>query len=132
MGIRLLLCFVIGSMITGSLLAITGYFATINSSDGGFLGPEKEMWPVAVVVYLIVGAVIGCLSAAVVVGFRLDIGKAVLFCGVFNLILVGGFYFFTNGQMSDGIKYPLYSLIPIGLVNGLFVSWFSSSVRSIE
>jgi hypothetical protein len=133
MGYRIFVAMVIGATFSGITLAIVAYFATINSnSGGGFLGPERDWWPFAVVIDLIVGLIIGGISAGVVMGFNLSFIEAVSFCGILNLLIVIGFYFFTNGQMSYGIKYPLYSLIPIGLINGAIVSWFASFQKPLN
>lgn len=129
---RLILGIVTGAAFTGIMLALAGYFITINSTDGGLLGPEKNWWIITVVTDLVVGILIGGVSGAAIRGFNLSSIKAVLFCGMLNLLIVAGFYFVTNGGMSEGIRYSLYALIPIGLLNGIAVSLFSSTSKTIR
>ena len=131
-GTRLIFGIVTGTTFTGIMLALAGYFITINSTDGGLLGPEKNWWIIAVVTDLGVGILIGGVSGAVIVGFNLSSIKAVLFCGMLNLLIVAGFYFVTNGGMSEGIRDSLYALIPIGLLNGIAVSLFSSTPQTLR
>lgn len=132
MKLGIFLNIVIGAVFTGCLLAIVGYFATITSPHGGFLGAERDWWLIAVITDLVVGSVIGGLSAIVIAGFNLSYVKAIIFCAVLNLLIVLRFYIFANGQMSQSIKYPLFALIPIGLLNGVLVSWFAYNPQSLK
>lgn len=132
MGFKIALCVALGSVLTGCLLAIVGYFATITSPNGGLLGAESDWWPLAVGIDLIAGFIIGGISAIVIAGFNMSYGKAIIFGGTLNLLIVVGFYIFSNGQMSQGIRYPLYSLIPIGLINGAIISWFFSTSQALK
>lgn len=132
MGFNIFACVAIGSIFTGCALSIAGYFITINSTDGGWLGPESDWWPIMVVINLIAGLIVGGISAAIIVGFNLNFVKAVSLCGILNLLIVIGFYVFTNGLMSESIRYSLYALIPIGLINGGIVSWFFSTPQVLK
>lgn len=132
MAYRIIPSIVAGALFTGFALGIAGYFITTNSTDGDWLGPERNWWPIFVVTDLIVGLVIGGLSGAVIEGFGLSLSKAVLFCLILNLLIVAGFYFVTNGGMSESIRYSLYALIPIGLLNGIAVSLFSSTPQTLR
>lgn len=132
MGYKIVLYVALGSAFTGCLLAVAGYFAAITSAESAPLGSESDWWFLVVGIDLIAGLIIGGISAMVIVGFNMSYVKAVIFGGTINLLIVLGFYIFTNGQMSQGIRYSLYSLVPIGLINGAIVSWFSSTSQALK
>lgn len=121
MGYKLIACIAVGAIFTGCALAIAGYFITIQSTDGGLLGPENDAWPIAVVVNFIAGSIVGGISAAVIAGFNFGLIKALLFSGLLNILVVATFFFLTHGGMSEAIRYSLYALVPIGFINGVIV-----------
>lgn len=123
---KLLLGIIIGAAFSGVTSAIASYVAVINDHSGSFFGPASNWWDLAMIIGLVCGIVVGGLSAALIIGLKMGTLKAVLLGGFINLLIVAFFYFLTNGRMDDSIKYWLYALIPIGIINGLIVSFFNS------
>jgi hypothetical protein len=120
----------IGASFTGVMLAVVAYFGTINSnSGGGFLGPERDWWRIAVAEDFVLGVFIGGLSGAVIAGFNWNFTKALFLSGSMNLLLVVCVWLFLGNEgLSDSIKYSLYWLVPIGLITAAAVS-LNSYVR---
>lgn len=124
-----------GAVLTALALAIVAYFFAINdhSGGGGVLGSNSDWWFVGVLVGLILGFMVGLTSSSIILWLNLSPLRAALFGAGFNLVLSAGIYFLiVNGPPSDSIKYPLYSLTPIGLINGLAVSYMFCSQNSLE
>lgn len=131
-GTKIILGIFTGAVFIGVTMAVVGYFATVNSASSSLIGAERDWWPVTVTTNFVFGLVLGAVSGAMIAGFSMSIPKAVAFGGLLNLLIVAIFYVITEGYVSDSIKYSLYSLIPIGIINGILVSFFTTPSRSLE
>ncbi len=112
-----------GAGFTGLALAIVQYFGTINSPDSSLLGSERDWWVLAVATGLILGAILGGVSGAIIAGLGMSSLKAALFGGAVNLIV---FVAISLNDVSSGIKFSLYFLVPTGVVNGIIVALISA------
>lgn len=131
MGYKIFLSILLGAVFSGIALAVATYVATIDSnSGGGFMGPESNMWLIATIAGLIFGLILGGFSGAIISVFDFGLLRALIFGGIVNALIVGGIHLVANGEMSDGVRYTLYPLIPIGLINSVFVSMVASFSKS--
>ena len=122
----ILLGILTGTGFSSLALAIVAYFGAINSPDSAVLGSERDWWMLAVASRLIFGAILGALSGAIIAGLGMSSLKAAILGGVLNLLIVGAFYIATDWQISSSIKFSLYFLVPIGIVNGVIVALIST------
>ena len=123
----ILLGILTGAGFTSLALAIVQYFGTINSGDGGsWIGSDSDFWMLAVATGLVFGAILGGISGAIIAGLGISSLKAALFGGVLNLLILSAFYIATDWQISSSIKFSLYFLVPVGIVNGAIVALISA------
>lgn len=126
MAHKLVSAIVVGVVFTSLVFAPASYFFMIKDHSGSFL-PLSNWWLLGVVVAIILGAMVGGISAAIIAIFDVGLIKAVILSGIINSSIFLALYIIEFGQLSFGPKYALLSLIPIGLLNGAVVSWFVSS-----
>jgi hypothetical protein len=131
---RVLTGILLGGGFSGACLAVVCYLAAVNDAAGSsFIGSNSTWSPFAAVVGAILGLVLGGISAAIITGFQLNFAKALVFEFCVNLSIAALLYLLiTNGPASDTVRYPLYSLIPIGLINGEIISLLPSLQRPLN
>lgn len=129
-GVHTLKTVLVSTIFTAVALSVAAYFSSIFSrSSTGLLGSESSFWFFAVLAGFVDGVILGLISGVVFSVIGPDTTKAVLFSTVFNVLVVAVFYVvFSNGGIeSDGIRYTLYSLIPIGILNAVIASLIGST-----
>jgi hypothetical protein len=123
---KLILSALTGAVFSAMALGIVSYFVNVNdrSVHGSFIFSPGSFWFAGVIAGVVLGFVHGGISGALIVKLDLKFLRALLYCGISNALIVLAFYIVTNGgeTVSDGIKYTIYSLIPVGIVSGAIVA----------
>ena len=131
---RVLIGILLGGVFSGVCLSFVCYLAAVNDADGsGFIGGNSTWSPFAAIAGVILGLILGGFSAAIITGFQMNLMKALIFEFCLNILIATLIYLLiTNGPASDTVKYPLYFLVPIGLVNGAIVSLLPSLQKPLS
>src|SRR5437763_617813 len=104
-----ILAITISAIFTGIALAVTFYLTERNSNSSTMLGPARNFALLGLVFGAVLGLVLGAVSGAVIVGFRLNLLKAILFGFIFYLIVGAAFYIYSGGGWNDSLTYDLFS-----------------------
>ncbi len=132
--VRIVQVILSGGLLTGLLLLAVQYFASVNDAGGSsWVGNNSSWWPFFVVTAFILGVIVGAVSSSIIVWFKLAPLQAALFGLTTHVLVSTAIYFIiANGPLSDSFKYPLGSLVPIGLINALVTSYIFCSESSLD
>ena len=132
---RFFLSILIGVLSTGSVLSIAGYYLSLNSSSGGggnfisFSNPEYLL----AITGAIVGIIIGGVSSLVIVGFQLNLLKAILFGFILNLLLSIALTIITQESWTNKyMRCTFFALVVSGMIINAFISLIFTSRNHIQ
>jgi len=130
---KILVGIAVSALFTGLAFSLAAYFYTINDASGSILGPASDWWAYSLAIGLIFGFVVGGVCGTLIVSLNLRLWQALIIGGLVNLLIVGGLLLLTEGGGKNfPMKCALYSLIPIGLLNGLVACFFASSTGRLD
>lgn len=129
---RILIGIVVGAAFSGIVFGIASYFYTVNNHSSTTFGPASDWWAFAVIIGIVFGVMVGGLFGAFVTGLKMRFLTASILGGLINLFIVVIFLAARSEVKNVAMKYSLYSLIPLGVINGVVVSYFSSSSQHLE
>jgi len=131
---KLILSVLIGAIFSAITLGIASYFVNINDHSGGgsFIFSPGQFWFVGVIFGVVLGFVHGGISGALIADLDMNFLEALRFSAITNGLIVLAFYVLTGGgdKFSDGIKYTIYSLLPLGIISAAIISVFSYPRKS--
>lgn len=104
----------------------------MNDHSSTIFGAASGFWFLAVCTGLVFGAVVGGLSAALLVGLKMRVIIAALLVGIVNLIVVVWFLGSTNPVTDIRVRFVIYSLVPLGLIQGAIISFCCVPNQSLE
>lgn len=126
--LKFCLAIVISALSTGAILSTASYFLSLNHSSVGsgnfisFSNPEN----LVAIIGAILGVIIGGISSVIIVGFQLNILKAILFGFVFNFLLSAALLIITQESWANKyMRYTFYALI----INGIIISAIISLIK---